>query len=77
MNVYRFRFVARCPVDGEMICYRAEIRAPHTIRVEQIMEALPNETLHETLANDLFAKFGGDQRIVAVHSGVEIETLRP
>lgn len=78
MNTYRHTFVATCPSDGESIIYRLEIKAPKVIMVEHIRAAtaLIKKGYHEQIADQLHERFGGEQRIVATHQGVEIETLR-
>ncbi|MDI2707658.1 hypothetical protein QJ517_28680 [Pseudomonas aeruginosa] len=78
MNIYRHTFVAECPADGEQIIYRLEIRSPTMIRVEHIRTAtaLINCGFHEAIADQLHERFGGEQRITAVHQGVEVETVR-
>jgi hypothetical protein len=48
------------------------------IFVEEIQKATADlEGYHEALADDLFAKFGGSQRLTAHHHGTDIETTRP
>jgi len=78
MNTYRHTFVATCPSDGESIVYRLEIKVPEVIMVEHIRTAtaLIKKGYHEKIADELHERFGGEQRIVATHQGVEIETLR-
>lgn len=79
MNIYRFAFRARCPVDGAVVSYAAEIRSPAMIRAEELSgwAAKQVEGFHEDFADQLCAAFGGEQRIIAVHAGVQIETVRP
>ncbi|MCC3679194.1 hypothetical protein LLE81_00085 [Staphylococcus epidermidis] len=78
MNIYRHTFVAKCPADGEQIIYQLEIRSPTMIRVEHIRTAtaLIKSGYHELIADELAERLGGEQRIKAVHQGVEVETLR-
>ena len=78
MNIYRHTFVATCPSDGESIIYRLEIKTTKVIMVEHIKTAtaLIKKGYHEQIADQLHDCFGGEQRIVATHQGVEIETLR-
>lgn len=78
MNTYRHTFVAQCPADSEQIIYSLEIRSPDLIRVEHIRTAtaLIKRGYHENIADELAKRLGGEQRIVATHQGVEIETLR-
>ena len=78
LNIYRHTFIAECPSDGDSIIYRLEIKAPKVIMVEHIRTAtaLIKKGYHEQIADQLHDRFGGEQRIVATHQGVEIETLR-
>ena len=77
MNIYRHTFVAECPADGEQIIYRLEIRSATMIRVEHIRTAtaLIKRGFQEDIA-DRLRQLGGEQRIVGVHQGIEVETLR-
>jgi len=78
MNIYRHRFAAVCPADGETIIYQLEVRSPLMIHVEHIKTAtaLIKRGWHEQIADRLAERLGGDQTITAVHQGVEIETVR-
>ncbi len=78
MNIYRHTFTAVCPSDGESIIYRLEIHSHAMIRVEHIKTAtaLIKQGWHEQIADGLAEQFGGKQTIIAVHQGVEIETVR-
>lgn len=76
MNIYRFQFTAQCPSDNELISYRGEMRTTKMVMVEDLIAALPKHGYHETIADDLHARFGGCQTLCAVHQGVEIETVR-
>lgn len=78
MNIYRLTFPATCPNDGELILYKLEIRTPSVIYVEHLKAetALIKTGLHEQIADRLQQRFGGEQTMVAIHQGVEIETLR-
>lgn len=77
-NTYRHTFVAVCPSDGDSIIYRLEIQTAEVIMVEHIRLAttLIKKGYHEQIADQLHQRFGGEQRMVATHQGVEIETLR-
>ncbi|MFY1021184.1 hypothetical protein [Ectopseudomonas khazarica] len=77
-NIYRHTFVAECPSDSDQIIYSLEIRSQSMIRVEHIRTAtaLIKHGYHEAIADQLYERFGGEQRITATHQGVEIETLR-
>jgi hypothetical protein len=78
MNIYRYTFQRSCPVDGAVIDYSLELRTSVAMRAEAIVAAcLGGPVLHEELADKLAAEFGGAQRMVATHGGVQIETLRP
>jgi hypothetical protein len=79
VNTYRTDFFARCPVNGLRIRYALEIRTLIVIPVEAIIERveLIREGFHEAIADDLHAAFGGEQKLVAEHHGVVIETTRP
>jgi hypothetical protein len=78
MNIYRHTFAAVCPADGETIVYRLEIRSISMIRVEDIKAAtaLIKKGWHEQIADLLSESLGEDQTIIAIHQGVEIETVR-
>lgn len=81
MNIYRHVFAAPCPNNDRQVDYTLEIRTPRVIMVEAIMEACAKATecpkpYHETMADLLFEQFAGQQRLVAFHHGVEIETHR-
>ena len=76
MNTYRHTFAADCPADSETIIYRLEIRSLTMIHVEHIntATALIKKGWHEQIADRLAETLGGDQTIIAIHQGVEIET---
>ncbi|MFJ4587854.1 hypothetical protein ACIP1Z_11180 [Pseudomonas moraviensis] len=78
MNIYRHTFAAVCPADGETIIYRLELRSTSMIHVEHIKTAtgLIKHGWHEQIADSLSETLGGDQTIIAIHQGVEIETVR-
>ncbi|MET3654035.1 hypothetical protein [Dyella japonica] len=78
VNIYRRQFVSVCPADGDAIVYTLEIHSAHMVRVEHINIALALEAnaFHEDIADRLFERFGGEQRVTATHQGVEIETRR-
>lgn len=79
MNIYTTRFSALCPVNGQGIDYTLTVQTGEVLMVEEIREVLDGikEGLHEHIADQLCAKFGGSQRLKAMHHGVEIETIRP
>ena len=78
INIYRHTFAAFCPADGEMIVYRIELKSLTMIHVEHIRAAtaLIKKGWHEEIADRLSESLGGDQKIVATHQGIEIETVR-
>lgn len=78
INTYRYQFVSECPADAALVIYKLEIASAKVIRVEHIRTAaaLHRKGFHESIADELFARFGGHQTLVAVHQGVEIETNR-
>jgi hypothetical protein len=79
MNIYTTRFSALCPVNDQGIDYTLTIQTGEVLMVEKIREVLDGirEGLHEHIADQLCDKFGGAQRLKAMHHGVEIETIRP
>lgn len=79
MNIYRRTFTAVCPNNGQAIDYALEIRHSDTVMVEGIVKATSalEPTYHEDLADDLWQRFGGLQKLSAHHHGVDIETVRP
>jgi hypothetical protein len=79
LNIYTVHFSARCPVNGLYILYTLAIHTGEVLMVEDIRAHLDGigEGLHEHIADQLCAKFGGSQRLVADHHGVHIQTIRP
>jgi hypothetical protein len=81
VNIYRFNFSGRCPVNGESIAYRLRIESPTTIMAEGIEWAIKGAFfkgcgLHEEIADELHTILGGKQRLTAWHSGVHVLTVR-
>lgn len=78
MNIYKKTFVVKCPSDNDMIIYNLEIHKTEMVRVEHINTAtsLIDEGYQENIADALFERFGGYQKITAVHQDVEITTER-
>lgn len=81
MNIYRTKFVARCPVNDQRVEYNLEIRSTFVVMVEDIQQwceaALKVEKpYHENMADFLITELGGQQVLRAFHHGVEIETRR-
>lgn len=79
MNTYSAEFSSWCPINGALVLYRIRIETTETIQVEQILAAIRREpeSLHEDIADRMFATFGGRQTLSAHHHGVTIETTRP
>lgn len=77
MNIYTRQFIVACPTNGEQIIYTLETRTDRMIHVENILTATKIVTgFHEAIADDLHARFGGFQKMTAIHHGVAIETHR-
>jgi hypothetical protein len=81
MNIYRHSFSAPCVNNGLSIAYHVEIRTTWTIMVEDIADECAKardaeKPYHETIADRLYARFGGEQIMTAFHHGVGIETRR-
>ena len=77
MNRYNYQFAAICPSDGETIIYHLTIKTSDLIKAEDIVAACKVGTVyHETIADELAAKFGGRQKLRATHQGVHITTTR-
>lgn len=79
MNRYTTKFDCICPVNQENIQYKLVIETEEMIMVEELTQHLKDhcsEGFHENIADDLFCCFGGVQKLVAIHHGVLIETLR-
>lgn len=66
------------PAADETILYRLVVRSRSMIHVEHIKAATARikNGWHEQIADHLTESLGGDQKITAVHQGVEIETVR-
>jgi len=78
MNKYSTKFIALCPVNNKPITYQLEIKHSKKILVEDILETVNKfvSGFHESIADDLFYKFGGEQTLTADHHGVVIQTER-
>ncbi len=79
VNQYTYKFWCICPNNKESIKYTLVIKTDKTIMVEDIVNhVLENhsEGYHESIADDLYCSFGGEQYLVANHHGVLIETWR-
>ena len=78
LNVYRTTFSVRCPNNNRPVTYHLTIESPDSISVEEIVSVTRQIQFgyHEDVADKIAASFGGAQRLVAHHHGVDIETLR-
>lgn len=78
MNIYRHRFIAKCPHNGAPILYSLEIETDELIHVEHIVTAcaLVDSGFHEEIADSLSKRFSGRHTIKAHHHGVDVETRR-
>ena len=78
MNRYKTKFKAKCPNNGDTIEYSLVIESFEMIQVETIIAFLHDfeNGYHESFANKLQDKFGGFQRLTAIHGVVTIETER-
>ena len=78
MNRYDHTFAATCPTDGATIIYHLTIKIETVIMAEDIAAAcrFAEPVYHEALADALFEKFGGRQKVRAMHQGVHITTTR-
>lgn len=78
MNRYKTKFKAKCPNNGDIIEYSLIIESCKMIQVEHITSFLHefNDGYHENFADYLQDKFGGFQRLTAIHGDVIIETER-
>jgi nucleoside 2-deoxyribosyltransferase len=78
INTYTVKFISNCAVNGTPIDYHLQIETPGAqVMVEDILTAIGKDaTLHEALADRLYAQFGGHQTLTAHHHGVIITTVR-
>lgn len=79
MNRYSTTFMAKCPVNDQIIRYALSIEAPGRILVEEIIaavDALPMAGFHEDIADALVKTLPGRHTLIAHHHGVDIETVR-
>lgn len=79
MNVYTHRFSAVCPANAQSISYTFKLTTEWLVKVEEIQKTFPDNLtkFHEELADQLYAKFGGEQVLEAWHHGTHIRTQRP
>lgn len=77
VNKYRFSFVCACPDGGELITYSVSIVTGRFANIRDLMTWHHGPAkYHETIADEMFAAFGGEQTITATHQGVYIVTER-
>ena len=78
MNAYTTEFFATCPNNSVRIKYRLRIETAQILSVEELTAAVEatDEGYHEEIADQMLARFGGRQTMVADHHGVTIETVR-
>jgi hypothetical protein len=78
LNIYRTEFFSICPSNGVRIKYALEIATSEVIPVEQIIADVESRDTgyHEEHADQLHRTFGGNQRLIADHHSVSIETIR-
>ena len=81
MNQYERTFELACPNNDIPVRYHLTIRSRDVLWVEDIVaftQSLPgtDKPYHENIADAAFARFGGEQELVAEHHGVRITTTR-
>lgn len=79
INIYRHRFVCKCPNNSLPIIYYLEVQSKDLIHVEKIVIAcqLWQTEYHEKIAEGLASQFPNTRQILtAHHHGVDIETHR-
>lgn len=77
MNIYFVKFSSKCPVNGHTISYWLKISSYALILAEEIEDAVDvGPSFHESLADDFYKKFGGQQTLTARHGRVKIKTVR-
>lgn len=78
MNSYSYSFPVICPNDGENIIFNLTLETYDTIYVEDLKSFLDlhKTSYQEKLADALYLKFGGSQKIEAYHQGILITTSR-
>lgn len=80
MNTYEYSFTSKCPNDEHgYIFYTAIIKSKKIIMVEDIIKHCADnykKEYHENIADGLIKRFGGSQRLIAVHKKVKITTIR-
>jgi hypothetical protein len=78
MNNYEIKFTVKCPMDDDCVEYTLNLQTDKMVLVEDLVRAtdIKPSGFHESIADGLFALFGGYQTITAVHQGVKIITTR-
>lgn len=78
LNRYTRQFEAVCPNNGVLIVYRLMIETEAVIMVEDIVSTTDaiGKGFHESIADQLYSRFGGRQVLTAHHHGVDILTRR-
>lgn len=77
VNTYVLSFRSPCPSNGAPIDYRLTIDSESMLLVEDVMGLVSGVSgYHEKIADDLFARLGGKQTMVANHHGVTVVTTR-
>ena len=78
MNAYTTKFFADCPINRVRIEYRLRIETSAMLPVEDLIATVESigDGYHEEIADQLLARFGGRQILIADHHGVTIETTR-
>lgn len=80
MNIYRLKFTAKCPNDGSTVEYDWTLYTCYTFMTEELRRIADGfgEGYHERIADQLYERFSGQQKITAIHAGdVQVETRRP
>ena len=78
MNIYKTKFRAKCPADGQVIEYSLLVRAKTMILAETILKEVDciQSGYHEDIADRLFASLGAEIILSASHQGVSIVAVR-
>jgi hypothetical protein len=78
MNQYTVKFFAKCPANGVRVEYLLVVSTKQIIKVEVLIEITScyDGWYHEDIADNLLERFGGEQKLSAMHHGVFIETTR-
>jgi hypothetical protein len=79
VNIYRHKFMVRCPNNGRQVFYELEIQSDQMIYVEKILLACQmwQQEYHEKMADSLAYQFPDTRQFLrAHHHGVDVETVR-